>query len=415
MPPVATGIPLRIALLGYRSSPYSGGQGVYLKYLSRGLKHLGHEVSVISGPPYPELDEGVALVKLPSLDLYQNGLRSLRTHHLSDRLAIIEWLSKLSGGFAEPWTFGERAREWLLAHRDQFDVVHDNQTLADGIFDIQKAGIPLITTIHHPISRDLRHALQQEPQLHRRLFLRRWHLFLRMQSRVARKLNHLVTVSTPSRDDIVSDFGVDSSRLSVLPNGVDTALYRPLPGVRRHHCQIMAIASADVPMKGLSVLLRAASELLAHFPDLQLLLVAKPRPGGETERLIDALDLSARVRFVSDISDEELVRHYAESTLAVVPSLYEGFGLPAVEAMACGVPLVSSDGGALAEVVGDGGVLVPAGNAGALAGAVAGLLSNPEKRQQLAKRARARAEQRFCWNVCAAKMVDHYRRVIASC
>jgi glycosyltransferase involved in cell wall biosynthesis len=148
--------PLRIALLGYRSAPFSGGQGVYLRYLSQALQALGHHVTVVSGPPYPHLVEGVELVKLPSLDLYSRDLWSVGPQELRNRLGRKEWLSKLSGGFAEPWAFGERARDWLLENANHFDVIHDNQTLAPGILDLQKAGLPVVTTIHHPITRDLR-------------------------------------------------------------------------------------------------------------------------------------------------------------------------------------------------------------------------------------------------------------------
>ena len=151
---------LRIALLGYRSAPFSGGQGVYIRYLSQALMMLGHDVTVISGPPYPHLVDGIRLVKLPSLDLYARDLWSVTRAELSDPLGRREWLSKLTGGFAEPATFGERVCNWLLDHAGDFDVVHDNQTLAGGIVDVQRAGLPVVTTIHHPITRDLRVALE---------------------------------------------------------------------------------------------------------------------------------------------------------------------------------------------------------------------------------------------------------------
>ncbi len=411
MPPKS----LRIALTGYRSAPFSGGQGVYLKYLSRALARAGHQVTVISGPPYPHLDDDICLVELPSLDLYQHGLKSVKPVQLFDKLSRVEWFSKLTGGFAEPWTFGERLRSWLLDHRNEFDVVHDNQSIADGVLDLQRAGIPVVTTIHHPITRDLRLALEREPVWYMRSFLRRWHSFLGMQGRVARQLNSIVTVSSFSRKDIIADFGVQPSAIRVIHNGVDTALFRPQPEVPRRPCQLMATASADAPLKGLQVLLRALAKLVGEFPDIELLLVSKPTPAGDTENLIDELQLGSRVRFVSGIETSEMVRHYAESTLAVVPSLYEGFGLPAVEAMACGMPLVSSDGGALAEVVAEGGVLVPAGDHDALAREIAVLLRGADRRVELAHIARHRAEANFSWDVCAATLVEHYRELLSKC
>ena len=406
--------PLRIALLGYRSAPFSGGQGVYLKYLSRALVKLGHTVTVISGPPYPDLDVEVQLQKLPSLDLYAHGLKSVSIGQLfKDPLARTEWLSKLTGGFIEPWTFGERARDWLLAHADEFDVVHDNQTLSDGILDIQKAGIPLVTTIHHPITRDRKLALAAEPRWTRRLMIRRWHDFLTMQTAVARQLNYIVTVSQASRTDIIADFGVDPATIAVMYNGVEADLFRPMPHIERKPAQIMATASADTPHKGLQVLLRAAATLRQEGRELNLVLVGKPRVGGATEQLVSQLNLEAHIRWVSGVDHATIVELYAESTLAVVPSLYEGFGLPAVEAMACGIPLIVSDGGALPEVAGEGGVVVPAGDAEALATAIKALLDDPGARAALGERARERGVNEFSWDVCAARLVRYYRGAMA--
>lgn len=406
---------MRIALLGYRSAPFSGGQGVYLRYLSRALSALGHDVTVISGPPYPHLDPQVKLVELPSLDLYQHGLGSVSPRQLRERLARTEWLSKLTGGFAEPYTFGERVRDWLLPRLDQFDVIHDNQTLASGILDLQRTGVPLVTTIHHPITRDLRVGLAAEPLWYRRLLLRRWHSFLHMQTRVARSLRHIVTVSSPSARDIVTDFGVPPAAISVMPNGVDTEVFRPYPGVTRVPYQLIATASADAPLKGLPILLRALSMLAARYPDVSLTLIARPRPGGATDRLIDELGLRSRIEFATGLTHEQIAQRYAASTVAVVPSIYEGFGLPAIEAMACGVPLVSSDGGALGEVVADGGVLVPAGNAPALAGAIAELFDDPARREALSAAALARVRAHFCWHVCAQRLTDYYRERLQRC
>jgi glycosyltransferase involved in cell wall biosynthesis len=406
--------PLRIALLGYRSAPFSGGQGVYLKYLSRALVKQGHTVTVISGPPYPDLDVDVQLQKLPSLDLYAHGLKSVSIGQLfKDPLARAEWLSKLTGGFIEPWTFGERARDWLLAHADEFDVVHDNQTLSDGILDIQQAGIPLVTTIHHPITRDRKLALAAEPRWTRRLMIRRWHDFLTMQTAVARQLNYIVTVSKVSRTDIIADFGVDPATIAVMYNGVEADLFRPMAHIERQPAQIIATASADTPHKGLQVLLRAAASLRQEGRELNLVLIGKPRAGGATEQLVSQLNLNAHIRWVSGVEHATIVELYAESTVAVVPSLYEGFGLPAVEAMACGIPLIVSDGGALPEVAGEGGVVVPAGDPDALAAAIKALLDDPAARAALGARARERGINEFSWDVCAARLVHYYRGAIA--
>jgi len=407
--------PLRIALLGYRSAPHSGGQGVYLKYLSRSLAKRGHTVTVISGPPYPVLDDNIALVQLPSLDLYEHGLRSIRLRQLLSRLERIEWFSKLTGGFAEPYTFGERVKQWFTDRGGEFDIVHDNQTIADGVLELQRRGVPLVTTIHHPITRDYRVALASEPRWYMRALIHRWHDFLRMQKRVAPQLQSVVTVSSASAADIAEDFGVDPKAISVMHLGVDTTLFKPLNNHDREEHRLMTTASADAPLKGLATLLHAMAALLPSFPGLRLTLVGRPKPGGETETLMHDLHLVDHVDCFKGISDEDMVRKYAQASIAVVPSLYEGFGLPAVEAMACGVPLVSTNGGALAEVVAEAGLVVSAGDAQALEAAIRRMFDDESLRAEYSARGLKRVEQHFSWDRCAERMEVYYRERLAQC
>lgn len=404
---------MRIALLGYRSQPYGGGQGVYLRYLSKALVEAGHSVDVISGPPYPHLDPRVRLIELPSLDLFANGLLSLRPRHLKSLTNIIEWTSKLTGGFAEPYTFGRRAVKYLRAHRGDYDLIHDNQSLSYGMLEIQDMGVPLVTTLHHPITSDLRIALNAARNAWERLLIRRWHSFLNMQKKVVRQLHHIVTVSDCSRQDIARDFGLQPAGISLVHNGIDTSVFRPLPEVPRRPMRLMTTCSADAPLKGLRYLLRAYASLLPEFPDLELLVVGTPQPGGHTEKLLAKLGIADRVQFVSGISTEQMVHYYAEAAIAVVPSVYEGFGLPAGEAMACGVPVISTDGGALPEVVGDAGVIVPVKDADALADALNALLRDPSRQRELGLLGQQRIAESFCWHVCARQMSDYYREVIA--
>ncbi len=403
---------MRIALLGYRSQPFSGGQGVYLKYLSKALVEAGHAVDVISGPPYPHLDPRVKLIELPSLDLFANGLGSLRVHHLKSMTNIIEWISKLTGGFAEPYTFGRRAVKYLKENGHHYDLIHDNQSLSYGMLQIQEMGLPLVTTVHHPITSDLRIALSAAKSWYERLMIMRWHSFLTMQKRVVKQLRNIVTVSDCSRQDIARDFGIQPAGIGIVYNGIDTDEFAPMADVKRLPLRLMATASADAPLKGLRYLLRAYAQLLDKYPDLELLLVSKPKPGGKTERLIRYLGIGDKVQFVNGISTREMVRYYAQATIAVVPSVYEGFGLPAGEGMACGVPMVSTDGGALPEVVGDAGVIVPAKSVDALVHAIDELLQNPERRNELGVRGRERILDEFCWDVCARQMVAYYEQVL---
>tara|TARA_R110002110_G_scaffold205066_7_gene417122 strand:+ start:259962 stop:261188 length:1227 start_codon:yes stop_codon:yes gene_type:complete len=405
---------LHIALLGYRSQPHGGGQGVYLRYLSKALVEAGHQVDVISGPPYPHLDPRVRLIQLPSLDLFENGLTSLRPRHLTSLSNIIEWGSKLTGGFAEPYTFGRRAVKYLRQHGAKYDLIHDNQSLSYGMLELQEMGLPLVTTVHHPITSDLKIALAAARNSYERLLIRRWHSFLIMQRKVVRQLRNIVTVSECSRQDIARDFGLQPAGISLVHNGIDTSVFKPLDAIPRNPLRLMATCSADAPLKGLRYLLRAYASLLEAHPELELLVVSKPQPGGKTEQLIQRLGLEERVQFVSNISTQQMVQYYAEAAIAVVPSVYEGFGLPAGEAMACGVPVISTDGGALPEVVGDAGVIVPTRDVGALSEAIDGLLRDPQRRAEMAEQGRQRIEEHFCWDVCAREMTAYYRQVLAS-
>jgi|TARA_B100000315_G_scaffold180673_1_gene169510 glycosyltransferase involved in cell wall biosynthesis len=406
---------LRIAFLGYRSNPYSGGQGIYIKYLTRALVDLGHEVDVISGEPYPDLDERVGLIRLPGLNMFavDNQFTALRRHHLRSATDLIEWGSKITGGFAEPYTFGRRLKRDLLEALRGYDVVHDNQSLCWALLDLQSAGIPLVSTIHHPITWDRDIALAHEQRWHYRLLIRRWHHFLRMQIQVAQRLKHIVTVSERSRRDIARAFAIPEERIDVIYNGIDTQTFAPVGGVARNPCQLITTASADQPLKGTQHLIPAFAQLRRSFPDLRLTFIGRPKEDGVTAGLIERHGVEDAIDFVHGISTCDIVELYARATVAVVPSEYEGFGLPAGEAMACGVPVVSTDGGALPEVVGDAGVIVPAGNPPALAKAIADLLRHPERQETLGRAGREHIVRHFSWRDTAEGLINLYRAVRA--
>ncbi len=409
---------LRIALLGYRSNPYSGGQGIYLRYLSQALVDAGHQVDVISGEPYPELsDERINLIKLPGLNLFaeENHITALRPRHLTSFADTFEWYSMATGGFPEPYTFGRRVAAYLAEHGSRYDIVHDNQCLSWGTLSIQSSPTPLITTIHHPITWDRDIALAHAPNFKHRLLIKRWHLFLRMQTKVASRLQHIVTVSQRSRQDICRAFNIDPERIQVIYNGIDTDTFRPEPSIARNPWQLITTASADQPLKGTQHLIPAFAELIERFPKLRLVFIGRPKQGGETEKLIERYGVADKIRFVHGIGADEIRHLYASSAVAVVPSEYEGFGLPAGEAMACGVPLVSTDGGALPEVVGDAGRVVPAADSPALANAIAELLAlEPAAREQMGMAGRQHILDNFSWSRAAAAMSQVYQNVLAS-
>ncbi|MCF8110310.1 MAG: glycosyltransferase family 4 protein [Desulfobacteraceae bacterium] len=404
--------PLRICLLSYRSNPHCGGQGVYVRNLSHALHSLGHCVDVISGPEYPVLDNGVQLIKVPGLDLYnqENPFRVPRPKELANPVNMLEWLGVSTMGFPEPFTFGIRAGKLLARHGSNYDIIHDNQSLSYGLWFIKRR-MPAIATIHHPITVDRDVTVKTETALWRKLKSLRWYSFIGMQKRVARTLPHLITVSKFTRRHISGEFKIPEERFSVVPNGINTELFYPMPEIRRESNRIIVTNSADTPLKGLHHLLPAIAAISAKR-DIKLIVVGTPKKNGMVEKLVRELEIGSIVTFTGRISYAEFVHQYARATMAVVPSVYEGFGLPAGEAMACAVPVISTTGGALPEVVGDAGVLVPPADPAALEQAVAELLDNPQKARRLGEAGYKRVQKHLTWTAVAEKTVETYQRAI---
>ena len=410
--------PLRVALLSYRSKPHCGGQGIYVRHLARELAALGHHVDVLSGQPYPELDPvlsgagSLQLRPLPSLDLHRDDdpFRTPPLREWRDLVDVLEIATMWTGGFPEPLTFSLRAARALGARRAHYDVVHDNQSLGYGLLRLRQHGLPLVATVHHPITVDRRLELAAAPTLKKRLSLHRWYAFTRMQARVARAIPQLVTVSESSRNDIVRDFGVRPEAVDVVPVGVDTSTFMP-PSSPRVPGRIVSVASSDSPMKGARVLLEAVAKL-ATERDVELVMVGTPKADGPVVRAVDALGVGDRVRFVAGLPTRALAELFASAQIAVVPSLYEGFSIPAVEAMACETPLVATTAGALPEVVGDCAVLVEPGNAADLAAALGALFDDEPRRRALGTAGRRRVEQRYTWRAVAEATAEIYRHTI---
>ncbi|WP_422743813.1 glycosyltransferase family 4 protein [Mycobacterium sp. WMMD1722] len=405
---------MRIALLSYRSKTHCGGQGVYVRHLSRGLVELGHDVEVFSGQPYPDgLDPRVRLTKVPSLDMYRepDPFRIPRPSEIRDVIDLRELLTTWTAGFPEPKTFTMRVARILAERRDEFDVVHDNQSLGTGLLDIAALGLPVVATVHHPITRDKVVDVAAAPWW-RKPLVRRWYGFAEMQKQVARRIPELLTVSTSSATDIADDFGVSPDQLHVVPLGVDTERF--IPADNRVSGRIIAIASADVPLKGVSHLLHAVARLRVER-NLDVQLVSKLEPNGPTEKLIAELGISDIVTASSGLSDDELAGLLASAEVACIPSLYEGFSLPAVEAMASGTPIVASRAGALPEVLGADGDcarLVAPADVDQLTRVLGELLDSPAQRHRLGAAGRRRALEVFSWESVAAQTVSVYKRAI---
>ncbi len=401
---------LRIALLSYRSKPHSGGQGGYVRALSRELRELGHRVEVVSGQPYPELDDGVPLTRLPSLDLYRepDPFRRPSLREFRDWVDVAEYAAMCTAAFPEPLTFSLRAARLLRARRAEFDLVHDNQCLGWGLL---RTGLPTVATVHHPVAidRDLELAAAG---FRRSLTLRRWYAFTAMQAKVARRLPALTTVSTSSQRDIERLMGVPSARVEVIPVGIDPDHFAPPTGPRDTD-HVVVTTSADVPLKGLVPLLEAVAKLRTER-EVRLTVVGSAKPGGPAASAVERLSLAGAVTFTGPLPQAELVGLLQRATVAVVPSLYEGFSLPAVEAMACATPLVTTDAGALPEVVGShAAVQVPAGDVDRLAGALALVLDHRGLQDQLGRAGRARVLEHFTWRSTAVRTADWYEQVLA--
>lgn len=406
--------PLRVAYLTYRGKPHVGGQGVYTRHLTKALADLGHSVEVFGGQPYPVLDDRITMHKLPSLDIFNDTYpgRVPAYWEIKTWPDVVETARFMTGQFSEPLAFSKRALRTLTPRVNDFDLVHDNQCLGWDILKIEKL-IPTIVTLHHPITKDRELEMSHAPTRWKRRSVGRWYSFVDMQGKVASKMPRIVVVSENSITDINKDMGVSRDRMRLVPVGVDPALFKPLPHIAREPGRLITTASADVALKGLSYLLEAMA-VLRKDRDIRLTIIGKPRPGHSMD-LIDSLGLRPHIDFVSGVSDERIVELYAEAELAVVPSLYEGFSLPAIEAMSTGICLIATDGGALPEVTGIHNETVlqcPAANSEALAAVIASGLDSAELRARIGEAGCQRVVSRWTWKHCAELTVEQYREVL---
>ena len=408
----------RVAFLIYRGNPRCGGQGVYTRHLTRELARLGHSVEVFSGPPWTEIDEGVGFTAVRGMDLYRDPdpFRIPARREFTSWPDWVEFLVMMGAGFGEPLAYSLRIRKILRSRRGDFDVVHDNQCLGTGILGLVKDGWPVLETLHHPITVDRSIALDHASGRWDRFTTGRWFGFLRMQVRVAKKLPALLTVSHNSKVDINAQMGVPLKRMTVVPVGVDHEVFRPYDDVVKKKGRLMVTSSSDVPMKGLVPLLEAIAKLRVER-DIELVVIGQPRAKGRVASTMERLGLNDIVTTISGVSDEELARLYGEAEVAIVPSLYEGFSLPAIEAMSCGVPVVATTGGALPEVVGvnnETGLLVEPNNPDALVGAIRRLLDDEALRERIGAAGRQRVIERFTWQVTARGTAACYDAILSA-
>ena len=404
---------MRICLLSYRGNPYSGGQGIYLKYIAEEMVRQGHKVHAVVGPPYPPPMKGVKLHKIENSHYYErNGADIIDRNEpfgIFKPLNFYEYCATRLGAFSEITSFTFRAFQLVrrIHAKYKFDVIHDNQSIGYGLLLIKYLDIPVVATIHHPLSIDLASTLERAPTFKKKIKTVIFYPTM-MQAFVSKRLDHIITVSQSAKTMIHRDFGVPPAGMTVIYNGIDRSIFRPLRNVRKKKGKIIFVGNIEDGKKGFAYLLKALTLIDAG---VRLTVVDGGAPHRKiTELLIKKMRLGDRVEFTGKTSTEELVRHYSESVLALVPSVYEGFGLPAAEAMSCGVPVVASDGGALPEVLGDAGIVVPARDEAAIASAVNGLLADPRKLKEMSRRGIERVEKHFKWDRAVREIIEVYKR-----
>lgn len=401
---------LNIAILSYRSAEFGGGQGVYVKDISKALQSAGHNVEVISGPPYPNLDNGIKLIKLPGLNLFEtfsfkDRLKKIykkRSKSLSD---YYEFISVLLGGFPEPKTFGYRANKFLS--KNNYDVIIDNQSISYGMLNIQKNN-PFIEIIHHPITFDFKFELAASKKIKYKISRYRWYSFLRMQKKVAPKIKNIITPSHSSKEGIIEEFDCSKDAVTVINNGLDTDEFSPIESVTPDPFRLITTASADVPLKGLDYSLRALKLLKKEFPKIHLIVIGKIKEGGHTERLIRKLNISDSVFFKSNLSKNDIKELYASSSIAIVSSLYEGFGYPVIEAMSCEIPLIATNVSSIPELTSSFATLINSKDENAIEKNVKNILLNYKSYKERAIRGRNHIKQTFNWD----KITSEYEKAI---
>jgi glycosyltransferase involved in cell wall biosynthesis len=385
---------------------------------------MGHEVEVIANPPLPEVSEGVILHQLRSSSIYYPGSSFRRNlAKVRNPFDLYELCASRLGIFAEPWAFSFRAYAKLkkLCKQRRFDIIHDNQGLGYGLLLMKRLNIPVIATIHHPLPIDRQADLEQANGLRERWRVKKFYSFIRMQAFVSRRLDRIITVSQSSAKKTEHFFKVPANKLRVVYNGIDTEIYKRDEKASKERDGLIMVGNTDDRKKGVLYLLQALQTLGKDGIKLTIVDDAERHSSYVEDvgplpsygfKLVRKLNLDGLVQFTGRLTQEELVKRYSAAKIVVVPSLYEGFGLPAAEAMACGTPVIASAGGALPEVMGDAGMLVPPGRADALAAAIKQLLNDEEAQRQMSEAGRKRVEEKFNWEQAARKTLEVYQELL---
>ncbi|MDY6933581.1 MAG: glycosyltransferase family 4 protein [Spirochaetota bacterium] len=406
---------MRICLLCYRGNPYSGGQGIYLKYIADELLRQGHDVHAIIGPPYPTMSKGVTVHYIYNNEYFiKKGIHVINNEFPFNVLSPInfyEYFSTRFGIFSEIMAFSIRAYLKLkeLSRQIKFDIIHDNQCLGYGLLLMKSLGIPIIATVHHPLHIDLEKTVERAPNFRVKMGPVLFYPVL-MQRLVTPRLDHVIVVSEDSKKKTNRYLKVPMQKQTVVYNGLDRSIFRPIKGIKKKRGKLIFVGNVEDRKKGFVYLLKAMKQVNKKA---FLTVVDGGSPHRKsTLRLMKMLGVGDNIEFTGKVTIEELVKHYCESEIAIVPSVYEGFGFPAAEAMSCGIPVVSSDGGALPEVVGDAGIVVPAKDDVALAGAINDLLKDGERLKLMAQNGIKRVEECFNWEIAVNQMIGVYSKFV---
>lgn len=408
---------MKVCFLLHQGNMYSGGQGIYLHHITRELVNLGVDVHVIAGPPYPDVVEGVTVHKLRTYSIY----RLLETGRFfffgRDPLSFFhpinfyEIATSRAGMFSVMAAFSFRAYRKLreLAAEHRFDIIHDVQGLGYGALLIKANGLPVVANIHHPLQVDRQNMVRQAETFSDMVKWLRFYPFF-MQEIVARRIDRVITGSNNSARSVMEAFRLPESHMRIIYDGVDTEQFQP-NGAAREPGSILYVGNSDDRNKGASYLVEALA-LLRHRPELRLTVVDRDVARVVPE-LSEELGIGDRVTVTGRLTKEELVAQYNSAQIFVSPSLYEGFGLPAAEAMACGAPVLATTAGAFPEIIEDGvsGILVPPGNAGALAEGIERILADAGLQKRLGEEGRRRILDHFTWRETAVKTLELYEDV----
>ena len=404
---------LKIALLSYRSDPFSGGQGIYIKNISEALHNRGHEITIFSGNPLPEVNKAIKVVRIETPGFFEtfDSLERLKifTSLEKNRLNFMDFFETFTGTFTEPVFFGERLvkNKYFQETIDEFDIFHDNQSISSYPETVLKK---LVTTLHHPIHVDKEIDLTSEKSFLSRLSIKRWYSFLNFQKKNLKAVKKVISPSLSSKNDICRYFDYPSKNISVIWNGIN------LDDCKFHqresfNANFVTIISADVPMKNLKTVLKALHLLKQEGINAKLTIVGDLRE--DNNKLIDRLGLTKEITYKSKLPRKQLIQSLNNADIGIAPSKYEGFGFPLVEMIATGLPVIVSDKASLPELAGNAGLIFNSSDSNDLKEKMKELIENAALRNKVAENSKLRRDDFFGWDEYAKKLEDLYKEIIS--